>query len=358
MQIPTAPSDITASWLSEVLLASGAATGAIDGCRITDIGEGTGIFGEIARVDVDYVTAAGGPPSVIVKLPCSEPENLAVAQALGIYEREIRFFRDVAPSTKLRIPACHLAELGDDGRFVLVLEDLSAGFELGDQVQGASLAQARAAIDALADLHIRWWERDELSELDWLPVPNAPAYLAAVPEIYRGGVPVLEAEWADRVPAELVDVARRLGPRFEDLMHMIAGGPRTFTHGDTRLDNVFFAPDGGVAFIDFQLSLQARGAADLAYLIGTSVPRDVAANNWEDLVRGWHAKLVEAGISYPWDDAVTHYKQWVLYYLVGGMSLIASFDTGNERGAALTEAYLTRIAHHIIDVDAAATVLD
>ena len=34
------------------------------------------------------------------------------------------------------------------------------------------------------------------------------------------------------------------------------------------------------------------------------------------------------------------------------MSLIASFDTGNERGAAMAEAYVTRIFHHVVDTDA------
>ena len=42
----------------------------------------------------------------------------------------------------------------------------------------------------------------------------------------------------------------------------------------------------------------------------------------------------------------------MLYYTVGAMSLIASFDTGNERGAAMAEAYVTRIFNHVIDTDA------
>ena len=31
--------------------------------------------------------------SMVVKLPCIEPENLAVAQALGIYAREVLFMK-------------------------------------------------------------------------------------------------------------------------------------------------------------------------------------------------------------------------------------------------------------------------
>lgn len=362
MSVPVALDAVTPEWISDVLQSAGASTGAVADVTVTNIGEGVGIFGEIGRCRVSYADGGEGPQSVIVKLPCVEPENLAVAQALGIYEREINFFRDVAPTTPLRTPECHVAELADDGRFVLVLEDLERDYDVGDQVVGADLAQTEAIVAALADMHAHWWETDALHALDWLPVPDAPALIGAVPDIYRAGLPVLRADWADRVPAGLMDIAERLAPRFEELMIMTGGGPQTFAHGDTRLDNVFFAADpdaavAPVAFIDFQLSLRARGVTDLAYLIGTSVGTDIARDNWESLLRLWHTRITDAGIEYRWDDTVTHYRQCTLFYLVGAMSLIGSFDTGNERGAAMTEAYLTRIANHIVDTDAGA-VLD
>ena len=362
MTIPPSLDAIDTTWVTEHLRAAGTIDDASAAhVAVTDIGEGTGIFGEIGRLEVTYDPADAGPPTLVVKLPCTEPENLAVAHALGIYEREIRFYEDVAPQTQLRIPHCHLAELGDEGDFALLLEDLTVDFEMGDQVEGASLTQAEAVIDALVGLHTRWWESPQLDALEWLPVPDAPAYMATVPGIYRAGLPVLHAEWADRVPVASVDLANRLDPRFEELMSRTGGGPQTFTHADTRQDNLFFARDeasaAGVAFIDFQLSLRGRGVTDLAYFIGTSVQRDVAAENWEALLRRWHEQVTGNGIAYSWDDAVRHYRECALYYLCGAMSLIGTFDAGNERGAALTEAYTTRIFHHVIDADTA-TILD
>ncbi len=359
MTIPGALSAVDADWMTEVLRSSGAIdTASVTAVDCIDIGEGTGIFGEIGRAALTYDRAGAGPASVVVKLPCTEPQNLAVAQALGIYEREIRFFEDVAPKTRLRIPACHKAELGDDGRFVLVLEDLGTEFIMGDQVVGATAQQAEGVIDALAGLHATWWESPELEALSWLPVPDAPAYMAAVPDIYRAGLPVLHADWADRVPSASIDLADRLEPRFEELMVMTGGSPQTFAHADTRLDNLFFAREGnGVAFIDFQLSLRGLGVTDLAYFIGTSVQTEVASNTWEQLLRRWHDQITAAGIDYSWDDAVMHYKQCALFYLCGAMSLIGTFDSGNERGAALTEAYTTRIFTHVVDAGTA-VVLD
>ena len=62
------------------------------------------------------------------------------------------------------------------------------------------------AVDALARMHAHWWGSPALDDMDWLPVPHAPQYVAAVPNIYRAGLPVLEMDWADRVPPAAIDV--------------------------------------------------------------------------------------------------------------------------------------------------------
>jgi aminoglycoside phosphotransferase (APT) family kinase protein len=170
---------------------------------------------------------------------------------------------------------------------------------------------------------------------------------------------VLEAEWADRVSPEAMDIARRLAPGFEEILLRVSGGPHTLIHTDTRLDNIFFAQDGSndVAFIDFQLALRGRGVADLVYLMSNSVPSEIAGEHWERLLRRWLDRLADLGVTgYGFDDAVAHYRQSALYYLSGAMSLIGTFDSGNERGAAMTEAYTTRSLQHVVDVGAAAEV--
>lgn len=358
--LPADPFSVTADWLDRVLPAEVLGGASLDAVTPVDIGSGTGIFGEIARLDLRTTGGDGSAPaSLVVKMACTEPSNLDVALTLGIYERELTFYERVAPTTNLRVPACHHAGRADDGRFVLVLEDLSSTFDVGDQVVGATLGQAESVVDALAPFHARWWEHDELAAMSWLPVPNAPAYAAAVPSIYRAGLPVLQSAWADRVSPESIAVALALEPRFEEILHRTADGPTTLIHTDTRLDNLFFARDGSgdVAFIDFQLALRGRGVADIAYLVGTSVDAGVAHEHWESLLRRWHTAISSRGVEYPWSDCVRHYREAALYYLSGVMSLIGTFDAGNERGAAMSNAYCTRMLAHVVDIDAR-SVLD
>lgn len=355
MDIPLLPSEITPDWLTTALR-SNERFGDVEvaSIAIQDIGAGTGIFGEIGLLSVNYVVQGEAPDSLVIKMPCVEPENLAVAHALGIYQRELNFFSHIAPSASLRVPDCYYSYIDSAGRFVLLLENLSVDYVVGDQVVGATDEQVINAVETLAQFHIDWWEKEDLSSLSWLPVPDDPAYMAAVPNIYRTGLPVLIQDWSDRVPAESIMIAQEIEPHFENLMLMFAGGPHTFSHADTRLDNLFFARDksSDVAFIDFQLCLKARGVNDIAYLVGNSVPKELAAEHWERYLRKWLDLIQAAGILYSWEDAISHYRQAVLYYTVGAMSLIGSFDTGNERGAAMAEAYVTRIFNHVVDIDA------
>ncbi|MFN3255916.1 MAG: phosphotransferase [Ilumatobacter sp.] len=353
--IPADPFSITPEWLHEALPSSVLGGGTIDAVTATNIGEGTGIFGEIVRLGLAVTGGDGSAPATLIaKMPCTEPANLEVARMLGIYERELNFFEHIVPTTSLTVPIVHVARRDDDGRFVLVMEDLSDRWDVGDQVVGATADQAAAIVDELAAFHAYWWEHPELDAMDWLPTPNAPAYAAAVPGIYRAGLPVLLEHWSDRVSPEAVQVAIDVEPIFDDLLQRTATGPSTIIHTDTRLDNLFFAKDdpSKIAIIDFQLALRGRGVADISYLIGTSVPTEVASEHWESLLRRWHAAIVAAGIDYSWDDCLHHYREATMYYLSGAMSLIGSFDTGNERGAAMTHAYCTRLLEHVVDIDA------
>jgi hypothetical protein len=142
MDVPATPAEISASDLNEVAAAA-CAGGTVAEVRCSDIGEGTGIFGQIARLDVTVDGDDGSAPaSLIAKMACIEPANLEIAQMLGLYEREINMFEHVLDDTPIRTPVCHAAVRSDDGRFLLLLEDLSVDYQVGDQIVGATLEQA------------------------------------------------------------------------------------------------------------------------------------------------------------------------------------------------------------------------
>lgn len=353
MRNPTCSAELTSEWLTDVLDA------AVESFTVTDIGVGVGIFGEIVRITPRYGAGHDGPVSVVGKFATAEPANLAVAHALQLYTREVGFYREIAPTTTLRVPHCYFGELAEDGNVTLLLEDLSA-MEMGDQVVGISPRRAESVIDALGALHAEWWQSPRLDELSWLLSFADDSYTAAVPGIFAAGLEPLERDWTDRVGADGIALAHRVNGCFEALMHKVGGtAPQTLLHADPRLDNIFFGDHDEVALIDWQLILRGHGASDLAYLIGSSMEPEHQRVHWERLLRRWYDSLGVAGVSgYSWDQAVVDYKQGLLSLLSGPMSLVGTFSAGNERGAAMTAAFTTRFFDHALHIDAAAVLDD
>jgi hypothetical protein len=162
---------ISAPWLTEVLRDAGvlrrATVRAVD---VRAIGEGVGFLSGRARVTMSYdQTEEGAPPTVVVKLPASIKAGADFAVSMHAYEREIRFYREVAPRTPIRVPRVFATIMEPaDNVFILVMEDLK-GLTVGDQVTGLSRAQVLAAARTIAPLHALWWNGDQRQLLPWVP---------------------------------------------------------------------------------------------------------------------------------------------------------------------------------------------
>src|SRR6516165_6193409 len=106
MRYPRTIEEISAQWMTEVLrdadILRRAAVRAVD---VRPIGQGVGFLSGRARVTLTYDQPEdGAPTSVVVKLPASIKEGMDFAESTHAYEREIRFYREVAPCTTIRVP--------------------------------------------------------------------------------------------------------------------------------------------------------------------------------------------------------------------------------------------------------------
>ena len=67
----------------------------------------------------------GAPATVVIKMPATTKEGAEFAESTHVYEREIRFYREVAPRTAIRVPRLYAAIMEPaEGIFILILEDL------------------------------------------------------------------------------------------------------------------------------------------------------------------------------------------------------------------------------------------
>ena len=349
--IPTCIADITPAWLMAALGTAPARV--VDACP-QRIGVGIGIMADEWRLTLTWDKP--GPDqlaSVVVKLPSSAEGNRALANERNLYESEVRFYRELAAQTKTRVPRCfHARKAADAADFVVVMEDLSE-LRMVDQIDGLTLAQAKQAVAALADLHASWWGKVSTPELDWIPSVVHPR-MKMMAELW----PQLWPVFAQRFGADLPEGGEALGEDVRDhywpLMQELAEEPWTLLHIDFRCENLMFHSDGsGLVVLDWQSIGRGPGTYDLAYLLGGSLAADVRAAHEEALVEQYHRELVKGGVrDYPLERLWAAYR---LAHRVAGTATVvligAGTDLGNARGVELVRTMAHR--HFSAAVDAA-----
>lgn len=358
LKIPAGPQELTPEWLTQTLRQTGTITKAtVRSFDLETIGEGAGFMGQLAQVALHYEdTEAGAPRSLVAKFPSDIPENRGVGNHFHFYERETRFYQEIADEVELRTPRCYYSAMDVEAdEYVLLLEDLAPA-RVGDQVAGCSPDEAELAIRHLAKFHATWWESPRLAEIDWMPLVSNPAQVQAVENSYRDTWDSFLERFGDKLQASMVRTGERLADNIAGIMAYLAEPPRTIMHGDYRLDNLFFATtEGGdpLAVIDWQISFRGRGVFDVAYLMSSGLrPEDRKAKEM-DILRSYHSILTENGVrDYGYDQCLHDYRLSTLFCLVYPVIGGGSVDMGNERGVALWNGWLDRNATAILDLDA------
>ena len=298
--IPLDVADATPEWLA------GALGVPVVGVTVLDAHSGT--TGR-ARLGIEYDPGARGPASVFLKLAPFDERQRRFVDAVGLGVAEARFYRDLGAEIPIRIPEVHHAELDDDGRFVMVLEDLEAPGLRFPSPDDPDVADSVAAIiEALAHLHVRYWGDPRLdTELHWVTEGWRVGF--------EGGGPFI-GKALDRFGDEMSPTFRRLAElyveRAPEIAALLGAGPPTLIHGDPHLGNLFI--DGTTAgFFDWGMVWRATGVRDFAYVLGNSTRTEVRRAHEEEWLRGYLAVLAASGIELGFDEAWRQYRLLVIY---------------------------------------------
>ena len=347
--LPQTFEQLTIGNLSEPL---GLDPGSIASVHTDLVGQGVGVLCQLARVSFTYKSGASGPRSVIAKYPSPLEQTRGLARQFKFYEREVRFYKELATQLSMATPRCLIAEHepSSDG-FLLLLEDLG-NRRLGDQLEGCSKEDVFTTISQIATLHGEWWESPKLKDIEWVPKGES--------DLNKGGMALYPYAWPlylQKFGVGLADDVRSLGERLlpviADMLDTFGDRPRTLCHGDYRLDNLFFANGSGqapVTVVDWQIAIQSIGTYDVGYFISQSVSPALRREVELDLLRAYHDRLVDMGVRhYSFGDCLNDYR-WTLMFCLcypvmgGGLG-----DVANERGTALALAMTDRCMAAIRD---------
>ena len=338
----------TAGELSDSWLQGALDTGPIASFAAEQIG--TGQMSRNYRVVIDYADGDGaGPKSVVVKTASADETSRSTGVSLGIYEREVRFYNELAPRLGGPLADCYAAVFdAEGGWFTLVLEDASPAIQ-GDQVAGASIDQARLAVHELARLHAPVFGDPELAAVPWLNQPN-PLTQAVMTQLLAA----FEERYRDRVTPEHLEVCHRFVASLDAWVDD-RRPPFGLVHGDYRLDNMLFGKvDAPRRFVVVDWQTVGWGAAmtDVAYFLGASLPIDDRRACEEKLVREYVEELGARGVR-----ALDFHACWEGYRRACFLGLLMTIGPAviverTERGDDMFMSSLARFAQQILDLDA------
>ncbi|HEY6647604.1 MAG TPA: phosphotransferase, partial [Mycobacterium sp.] len=216
------PADLTAEWLTATL-----------GLSVSDFAVeriGTGQMSECYRVALTYAEGAGGPNSVVLKVAATDPVSRQTGLALGLYEREVRFYTEIAPGIDGPIAPCHHAAFDTEtGAFHLLLGDAGPAV-VGDEIRGATVEQAMLALSELGRVHAPLLGDTAMANADWLN-RESPMNQAVIGQLYAGFID----RYGDQIAPEHREVCERLVATFDAYVASESDRVPGLVHGDYRL---------------------------------------------------------------------------------------------------------------------------
>ena len=308
---------ITPAWMQQVFARAGLEVPRVTGAASRPIGHGNLSDTVVTQLSYEH-DSVSAPQSVVCKFTSHLPTAVVLAQAAGVYSREIMTYRLLGEASPIRIPRTYLAETdASGGRLNLVMEDLSAFAEPGDQVAGCSPSDAQAAISEFAALHAGFWNGPGIDKLDWL-FSSRPRSGAAAAQSFAIGAQTCAVRFKNRLPAEVFAAIDSFALHVGE---WASAPPRrkTLIHREARVDNIVFDrrdPSNIHAYvIDWQFTSFGDPQFDVAYFAsGSLAPQDRRACELS-LIESHVAKIREVDSTYSLAEARESYR----FYLPSGL---------------------------------------
>ncbi|MCV7207931.1 phosphotransferase [Mycolicibacterium canariasense] len=342
------PADLTDDWL----------TATVGAGRIIDHDVeriGTGQMSECYRLRLRYADGESGPASVVLKVAATDPNSRATGLAMGLYEREVRFYAEIAPklggaAVNPFAPCFHHAYDPESGSFDLLLGD-AAPATVGDEIRGATAHQATLAVHQLGLVHGPLLGDPELAGAGWLN-RDAPLNQALIAGLYAG----FTERYGDRIDPRHRRVCDRLVAAFDGYLAQESAAAKGLVHGDFRLDNLLFGAPGAqrpLTVVDWQTVTWGPALTDVAYFLGCALEPEVRRAHYDDLLATYRGALGTdvLGLDEVRDGVRRQSFFGVMMAIVSSM-LVERTDRGDEMFMTM----LYRHCEHVLDTDALAVL--
>ena len=246
VSFPTCPDELNKEWLSDALGRS------VENFETHPIGGGKGNLGDLV------IVALENGEQVVAKFAANRQEALNAAKRSGLFEREIKFYHELAPKLDIRLPTLFASDYDpSSAHFIMLLEYLEP-IQDSDSITGIGVEYTRQLLTELSKLHT---QGRGLVETPWVQTMISQNRIDNLTIMIEKGWPVLQ-----EICGELVDPLKEINilDKFLETMNYLYTLDQTIVHGDLKPDNLIIS-NQGVTIIDWQGFGIGPPAWDVAY---------------------------------------------------------------------------------------------
>ncbi|WP_298283646.1 phosphotransferase [Novosphingobium sp.] len=346
LELPADLAGITPEWLT-ALLAEREPGLVVDSVGIVDVQHGA-----CSKVRLAARTNRNDFPSTVMMKAGFEPHSFAMRQ---MHVNEYHAYADLVPTVSLNAPKCYGAVRDEEGRALVVLEDLCLrDVRFLTLQKPISFDLAKRFIEGLARFHARWWNAPDLdTRFGWAPDTSEEGvgfyfHLLTTPEHFAR---YATSPRGAAMPKVLLDPERiRAAHIAMTAAQKAEGMAMVVNHGDMHLGNLYLDADGTPGFLDMQ---PRRGAwsIDVSYFLIAGLDL-VDRRRWEGaLLQHYLQCLTEAEVSAPsFDAAWAAYRRDVVWGLLIWMLNSSQFQTEANNTAAATRFAMAMLDHDTFGV--------
>ncbi len=361
MELPETTKDITVDWLNQALHENGFLGDTnIVSFEHEQIGVGQGFLSDMAKLTLAYDRDAPHlPGTIIAKLPPSSPSAREAVRMINMFEREIGFYNEVAPRSPIRTPGLIYSGIDSENqRYVLLMEDCSYCTQADPQLEGLTYEQTKIIALKMADFHARWWDDENLLSFPWMPKPKEPERMAMLINRFRANWDACARieDFRKLLPDGGWEAGLKINKQRQWLIENMPGDKLTILHFDLRADNLFFdwdTPQDPLIVFDWSLAAIGRGVVDISFMLGFSLATELRRQVEKDVVKLYHQRLLDRGISgYTFDECWTDYLRGLLQKTATLLTAFSRVPHNDPRGTKLVNITVNRWFSAIVDNEA------
>lgn len=274
----------------------------------------------------------GGQIPVFAKWPSPVHRVRRTGRYSGAYEREVRFYLDLAGQCAVRTPRPHFASYEPQtGDFVLLLEQLPAARK-GDLLS-SSPGDVERIMRAIARLHAQWAGDAALSELGWLPAAAGQGTRRYTRmELDRLRRAAAKGQLARRPVRAVLPLLTLLSDRLGSFFGWSESAAQTLVHGDLHPDQALFTQRPEPVLVDWQLVHRGHPGLDVARVLALGLSVDDRRRHEGRLLDAYCETLEACGAPAP--DLATRTED-LRHGLLWSAFLNAVFYLATNRDSAL-----------------------